>query len=283
MPLAAEARRCWAGSRPPYPSSLVDWVAKPKSVAALVFYSPAGGSLIRTEPLKIRSVGGGMTRVPADENDRNGGLSSLGAGHSRTKLRTSTRSGAVVRGTCSESVRAAALSKALLVRQLSQMTVVGGPPPQSPGLVAPGDLAGHADGVGLLGVVLREDIEDLAQRYRRLRKREHRGGEKHCGDAFPTLASDVRGVGYACHRALKGQAMVGEIELVSDGDGLVVTGDRSAVERFLDHAGLLLNAKEFGLGKLSTSEGGVAAGRSPAFFSCPARGLHPWLPGSIAR
>ena len=46
--------------------------------------------------------------------------------------------------------------------------------------------------------------------------------------------------------------MVGEIELVSDGDGLVVTGDRSAVERFLDHAGLLPNAKEFGLGKLST-------------------------------
>ena len=46
--------------------------------------------------------------------------------------------------------------------------------------------------------------------------------------------------------------MVGEIELVSDGDGLVVTGDRSAVERFLDHAGLLPSAKEFGLGKLST-------------------------------
>lgn len=46
--------------------------------------------------------------------------------------------------------------------------------------------------------------------------------------------------------------MVGEIELVSDGDGLVVTGDRSAVERFLDHAGLLPNATEFGLGKLST-------------------------------
>ncbi len=46
--------------------------------------------------------------------------------------------------------------------------------------------------------------------------------------------------------------MVGEIELVSDGDGLVVVGDRSAVERFLDHAGLLQNAKEFSLGKLGT-------------------------------
>ena len=92
-------------------------------------------------------------------------------------MRTSTHSDAVVRGICSESGRAAALSKALLVRQLSQMTVVGGPPPQSPGLVAPGDLAGHADGVGLLGVVLREDIEDLAQRYRRLRRLEHRGGD----------------------------------------------------------------------------------------------------------
>jgi len=46
--------------------------------------------------------------------------------------------------------------------------------------------------------------------------------------------------------------MVGEIELVSDGDGLVVAGDRSAVERFLDHAGLLPNAEEFALGRLST-------------------------------
>lgn len=44
--------------------------------------------------------------------------------------------------------------------------------------------------------------------------------------------------------------MVGEIELVSDGEGVVVSGDRSAVERFLDHAGLLTHAQEFGLGKL---------------------------------
>ena len=44
--------------------------------------------------------------------------------------------------------------------------------------------------------------------------------------------------------------MAGEIELVSDGEGLVVTGDRSAVERFLDQAGLLSLAQEFGLGKL---------------------------------
>lgn len=44
--------------------------------------------------------------------------------------------------------------------------------------------------------------------------------------------------------------MTGEIELVSDGDGVVVAGDRSAVERFLDHAGLLMQAEEFSLGKL---------------------------------
>jgi hypothetical protein len=45
--------------------------------------------------------------------------------------------------------------------------------------------------------------------------------------------------------------MVGEIELVSDCDGLVVIGDRSAVDRFLDHTGLSSNAEEFGLGKLT--------------------------------
>jgi hypothetical protein len=44
--------------------------------------------------------------------------------------------------------------------------------------------------------------------------------------------------------------MAGEIELFSDGDGVVVAGDWSAVERFLDHAGLLMQAQEFGLGKL---------------------------------
>jgi|SRR6266545_239125 len=49
----------------------------------------------------------------------------------------------------------------------------------------------------------------------------------------------------------KGREMAGEIELFSDGDGVVVAGDRSAVERFLDHAGLLMQAQEFGLGKLS--------------------------------
>jgi hypothetical protein len=46
--------------------------------------------------------------------------------------------------------------------------------------------------------------------------------------------------------------MVGEIELVSDGDGVVVAGEGSAVQRFLAHAGLTPTAKEFGLGKLST-------------------------------
>lgn len=44
-----------------------------------------------------------------------------------------------------------------------------------------------------------------------------------------------------------------EIQLVSDGDGLVVAGDRSAVERFLNCAGLLPNAEEFPLGKLSSA------------------------------
>lgn len=45
--------------------------------------------------------------------------------------------------------------------------------------------------------------------------------------------------------------MAGEIELVSDGEGVVVAGDRSAVERFLDHADLLPQARDFGLGKLT--------------------------------
>lgn len=46
--------------------------------------------------------------------------------------------------------------------------------------------------------------------------------------------------------------MVGDIELVSDDDGLVVVGEEAAVKRFLEHAGLTPNAKEFALGKLST-------------------------------
>jgi hypothetical protein len=46
--------------------------------------------------------------------------------------------------------------------------------------------------------------------------------------------------------------VAGEIELISDGDGVVVAGERSAVERFLDRAGLLPTAKEFGLGKLGS-------------------------------
>lgn len=41
-----------------------------------------------------------------------------------------------------------------------------------------------------------------------------------------------------------------EIELVSDGDGLSVIGNRSAVERFLDEHGLLALSKELGLNKL---------------------------------
>jgi hypothetical protein len=44
-----------------------------------------------------------------------------------------------------------------------------------------------------------------------------------------------------------------EIELVSDGEGLVVAGDRGTIERFLDGAGLLEHAREFALGKLSSA------------------------------
>ena len=46
-----------------------------------------------------------------------------------------------------------------------------------------------------------------------------------------------------------------EIELVGDDDdddGVVVVGDRSAIGRFLDHAGLVTWAREFDLGKLRT-------------------------------
>jgi hypothetical protein len=45
--------------------------------------------------------------------------------------------------------------------------------------------------------------------------------------------------------------VVGEIALVSDGEGLVVAGGRGAVERFLEGAGLLHHAREIGLDKLS--------------------------------
>lgn len=44
-----------------------------------------------------------------------------------------------------------------------------------------------------------------------------------------------------------------EIELVDDNDGVVVVGDRSAIERFLNHAGLLARARDFDLGKLSNA------------------------------
>lgn len=44
--------------------------------------------------------------------------------------------------------------------------------------------------------------------------------------------------------------MTDSIELVSDGESLIVTGERAVVERFLDHAGLLMHAQEFSLGKL---------------------------------
>lgn len=49
----------------------------------------------------------------------------------------------------------------------------------------------------------------------------------------------------------KEQAMAGEIELISDGDGLVVAGQQSAIERYLKGAGLLDRAQEFHLGRLT--------------------------------
>lgn len=51
----------------------------------------------------------------------------------------------------------------------------------------------------------------------------------------------------------RGKELVGEIELVGDGDGVVVTGERKNVERFLEGAGLLERAHEFGVGKLSVA------------------------------
>lgn len=46
--------------------------------------------------------------------------------------------------------------------------------------------------------------------------------------------------------------MSDEIELVSDGEGVVVMGDPSAVEGFLVHAGLLERAQQFDLSRVST-------------------------------
>ncbi|MGY4856872.1 hypothetical protein [Cryobacterium sp. AP23] len=45
--------------------------------------------------------------------------------------------------------------------------------------------------------------------------------------------------------------MADEIELVGDGEGVLVAGDRSTVERFLAHAGLLMKAQAVDLGELS--------------------------------
>lgn len=46
--------------------------------------------------------------------------------------------------------------------------------------------------------------------------------------------------------------MAGEVELVGDGDGVLVAGNPSAVERFVEHVGLLDQAQEFDLGRLSS-------------------------------
>ena len=46
--------------------------------------------------------------------------------------------------------------------------------------------------------------------------------------------------------------MANEIELVSDGDGVLVAGDSSAVARFLGHVGLLDQAHEVDLARINT-------------------------------
>lgn len=46
--------------------------------------------------------------------------------------------------------------------------------------------------------------------------------------------------------------MAGEVELVNDGEGVVVMGERSSVERFLRDTGLLVHSHSFDLGKLSS-------------------------------
>lgn len=46
--------------------------------------------------------------------------------------------------------------------------------------------------------------------------------------------------------------MADAIELVGDGEGVLVAGTASDVERFLDHAGLMSDAKAFSLDRLST-------------------------------
>jgi hypothetical protein len=43
-----------------------------------------------------------------------------------------------------------------------------------------------------------------------------------------------------------------EIQLISDGDGLAVIGDPTAVERFLDSVGLLSLSKDLGLHRLGS-------------------------------
>ncbi|MDR7086831.1 hypothetical protein J2X11_001670 [Aeromicrobium panaciterrae] len=45
---------------------------------------------------------------------------------------------------------------------------------------------------------------------------------------------------------------MGDVALVSDGDGVVVAGERSDIERFLEHADLLPAAERFSLSKLSS-------------------------------
>jgi hypothetical protein len=50
-------------------------------------------------------------------------------------------------------------------------------------------------------------------------------------------------------QSTRGQGVV-EIELVVDDDDLVVIDDRSAIERFLDHAGLVTRSCEFDQGQL---------------------------------
>ncbi len=60
--------------------------------------------------------------------------------------------------------------------------------------------------------------------------------------------------------------MDNEIQLISDGDGLAVIGDPTAVERFLVSEGL--PSKDLGLQRLGSALGTAAGSRTGRFRDC---------------
>lgn len=67
---------------------------------------------------------------------------------------------------------------------------------------------------------------------------------------MPTRFESLGAVPRQSHSGAKGFLVADEVELIGDDDGVVVLGDRSAVERFLDRAGLTGHVREFDLGHL---------------------------------